>query len=159
MVAAKAVGLDEYTRQQFRNEETIMLPNTGEGRSMNQRSFRCLAWTVLMGMTVMAVGCSQQQGASFEARLLMKNASGELEEAATSSHSHFAVNGKGDFGINGKKMAWEVMAMDSDKVTVSVSFAGSKSQEFQISAGENKEVLFDDGNIGVRIYIHGIKYK
>ena len=114
---------------------------------------------ILFGITLASVGCSQQRGASFEARLLTKNSNGELEESVTSSHSHFAVNGKGNIGIDGKKLGWEVTAMESDKVTVSVTYAGSKPQEVQIADGKCEDVLFDNGEIGVRIYIHSIKVK
>ena len=127
---------------------------------MKQSRLRLLACTILFGVTLAAVGCSPpQQGASFEARLLRKNADGELEESVRTTHSHFVVNGKGNIGIDRRKLAWEVTAVDSNKVTVAVTFAGSDPQEVQIDVGKSEDVLFDNGSIGVRILIHGIKVK
>jgi hypothetical protein len=126
---------------------------------MNQSHRRLLACAILIGITLTTVGCSQKRGASFEARLLTKNSSGDLEKSVTSSHSHFAVDGKGSFDFTDSTLGWEVKAIESDKVTVSVTYAGSDPQEVQIDVGKSEDVLFNDGSIGVRILIHGIKVK
>ena len=97
-----------------------------KGHSMNQSNRKSLSCMILVVITLTTVGCSPQHGASFEARLLTKNAGGELEEVAMSSHSHFAVNGKGSFDFTDSMLGWEVKAMESDKVMVAVTLRVSR---------------------------------